>query len=251
MANPPAALRPISPRARPTFADEVTRTLRAAVLEGRLVPGQRLTEPELAQQLGVSRTPVREALRELEHEGLLQRVRGRGTIVAEVSRRDVEEIYAVKSALESAAVRAACARIGPGGLERLEALLARMEALAGEADLRPYTRASAEFHEQLIRASGNRWLWETYRTVDARIQQLRFYALATAGRPRASVGEHKQILAAVAARDAARAERLIRAHVERAGEILAAEFRKRGYPAGAGDEAACGGGERSPPRRAP
>ncbi|MBI4081718.1 MAG: GntR family transcriptional regulator [Candidatus Lambdaproteobacteria bacterium] len=225
-----SGLPPISPRAYPTYADEVTRVLRDAILEGRLLPGRRLTEPELAQQLGVSRTPIREALRELEHEGLLQRVPGRGTIVAEISSQDVEEIYAVKSALESAAVRSACARISGAELAELERLLQRMKALAEAGDLLPYSRISREFHELLIRSSGNRWLEETYRTLDVRIQQLRIYALATPSRPRVSVAEHEAILAAVRQRDAAAAEGLIRDHVERAGALLSRTLRERGFP---------------------
>jgi DNA-binding GntR family transcriptional regulator len=223
-------LAPISPRAHPTFADEVTRVLRAAILEGRLVPGQRLTEPELAQRLGVSRTPIREALRELEHEGLLQRVPGRGTVVAEISSQDVEDIYAVKSALECAAVRAACTRIAVAELAGLESLLQQMKALSAAGDLLPYSRVSRQFHELLIRSSGNRWLEETYRTLDVRIQQLRNYALATPSRPKLSVAEHEAILAAVRRRDGATAERLIRAHVEQAGAILSRALRERGFP---------------------
>lgn len=152
---------------------------------------------------------------------------GRGILVAEISAQDVEEIYAVKSALESAAVRDACRRMDEADLDALHDLFKQMELLSREPDLRPYTQISREFHAQIIRSAGNRWLWEIYRTVDGPIQRLRAYALATPGRPKASVAEHAAILDALARRDAPEAERLIRAHVERAGSILASRLLKQ------------------------
>lgn len=239
----PPTLDPIALPSRTTYADGVVRAIRDAVLDGRLAPGQRLTEPGLATQLRVSRTPIREAFRALEHEGLLQRVPGRGIVVAEVSGRDVEEIYAVKSALESVAVREACRTLTEAELDALHGLFKKMEVLSREPDLRHYTQVSREFHAQIIRSAGNRWLWEVYRTVDGPIQRLRAYALATPGRPKSSVAEHAAILDALARRDPGEAERLIRAHVERAGAILAAALSKRRQPAAAPPRAPKGRGQ--------
>lgn len=229
---PSGVLRPITPRQRTTYADEVTAAIRDAIVRGTYEPGRRLSEPELARELGVSRTPVREAVHDLEKEGLLQRTPGRGISVVRISHEDVEELYTIKSVLEGVAVRLACQRASDRDIERLSRFISEMETLAKGEDIGAYARVSRDFHASLIRAARSPRLADLYRIVDAPIQRLRVYALAQPGRPHDSVREHRAILDAIARRDARAAESLIREHVGGAGAILAKVFHERSLGGG-------------------
>jgi DNA-binding GntR family transcriptional regulator len=220
-------LKRIVPRARIGYVDEVIGTLRTAILRGQVAEGQRLSEPALARELGVSRTPVREALRALEKEGLIQRTPGRGITVVEVTPEDADEIYTIKSVLEGVAVRLACQRATDKELERLYRYVDEMQALAEQDDIGAYAEVSREFHAALIKASRSRRLSDVYRIVGAPIQRLRVFALSQPGRPRESVREHRAILDAIARRDPEAAERLIRAHVGGAGTMVAKALHER------------------------
>jgi DNA-binding GntR family transcriptional regulator len=159
-ARPVGRLKRLVPGPRTTYADKVISTLRTAILRGTLPPGRRLFEPALARELGVSRTPVREALRALEQEGLLQRAPGRGIVVVEINAEDVEEIYTMKAVLEGMAVRLACQRARERDFERLHRFVDEMEALAEREEIGPYAAVSREFHAALIRAARSRRLSE-------------------------------------------------------------------------------------------
>lgn len=231
-----ARLRRIVPRPRTTYVDDVILAVRTAVLKGDFPPGQRLSEPELARELGVSRTPVREALRALEREGLLQRTPGRGIVVVDITPDDVDEIYTIKSVLEGVAVRLACRRATDKEIERLYRFTDEMQALADKDDIAAYAAVSREFHAALIRAARSRPLSEVYRLVDAPIQRLRVFALAQPGRPRASVREHRAILDAIARRDPEAAEALIRTHVGGAGTMVVKALHERQIGRDDGDD---------------
>jgi DNA-binding GntR family transcriptional regulator len=215
------------PRHRTTYADEVILAIRTAIVRGSLPPGGRLSEPTLARQLGVSRTPVREAIRALEREGLIMRMPGRGLSVVEISVDDVQEIYAIKSVLEGVAVRLACQRATDRDLERLSRYIRDMEGLASGPDIGAYAAVSREFHAALIRAARSPRLTALYRIVDTPVQRLRVYSLSQPGRPPDSVREHRAILDAIRRRDADGAESLIRAHVDGAGTTLVKVFHER------------------------
>lgn len=213
-------LKRLVPHSRTTYTDRVISTLRAAILGGKLPAGRRLLEPDLARELGVSRTPVREALRALEKEGLLQRAPGRGVVVVEITAEDVEEIYTMKAVLEGVAVRLTCQRASEKDVERLHRFIDEMQGLAERDDIGAYAAVSREFHAALIQAARSRRLAELHRLVDMPIQRLRVFALSQPGRPRESVREHRAILDAIARRDSEAAEALIRKHVGGAGTMV-------------------------------
>jgi len=224
---PRSRLRRLVPRRRTTYVDKVISTLRTAILRGTFPAGRRLVEAELARELGVSRTPVREALRGLENEGLLHRVPGRGIVVLEITAEDIEEIYTMKAVLEGMAVRLACQRASEKELARLDGFIHEMQVLAERNEIGAYAAVSREFHAALIRAARSRRLTEIYRLVDTPIQRLRVFALAQPGRPRESVMEHRAIVDAIARRDAEAAEALIREHVGGAGTMVTRAFHEQ------------------------
>lgn len=211
-----------------TATNDIVASLRQAIIAGEFRPGERLIEPLLAHQLNVSRTPVREAILQLENEGLVKRIPYRGAVVAEISSRDVGEIYAVKSVLEGLASQLACGRISEGQLKELRILLRQMGSHASQQDLDAYTQVSRGFHLKIVEIAGNRWLLDTYRKLEPPIQGLRILALSLPGRPKNSLREHRAIVNAIARGDPARAEFLTQQHVRQAGEILRKSFIKKG-----------------------
>ena len=135
--------------------DVVFNTLRQAILKGELKPGERLMEIALAQKLGVSRTPIREALRKLELEGLVVMIPRRGAQVANITEKDLNDVLEVRVALESMAIQKACSRITEEGLESLDAAEKKFERTIAEGDLVSLAEADEAFHEIIYQASGN------------------------------------------------------------------------------------------------
>ena len=154
------------PLGRRVFRDEIREQLIDDILSGRLAPGTRIVETRIAQKLGVSQAPVREALRDLALLGFVVSSPFRGTEVRRISPRELLEIYPIRAALEGAAARAAAPRIRKKGLQRLEELIEAMRDAGREDDHRASVLADADFHHTIVAAAGNKMLervWETMR----------------------------------------------------------------------------------------
>jgi GntR family transcriptional regulator, rspAB operon transcriptional repressor len=202
---------------RRKVTDWVYAELKAAIVALRLAPGEPLRESALAEQLGVSKTPIREALMKLEQEGLVETVSFKGAVVTSYSRRDLVEIYELRELLEGFAAGAAAESMGAAGRERLGRVAARCRALAGDSAERAALAELAEliweFDDVLFEQVGNgrmRALIENLRAHLARIGQL---TAGIPGRIEASVAEHERIVAAIAAGDAAAAAERMREHI--------------------------------------
>jgi DNA-binding GntR family transcriptional regulator len=141
-------------------AERAYKTIRAGIMDGSFPPGAALREEALAAEIGVSRTPVRDALRRLLADGLVESARNRGTFVAEITTDDLLEVYHLRATLEGIAARRAATRITPEELEELRALAAQMEALGGPPEqlVARFHALNAEFHLTLVRASRSRRL---------------------------------------------------------------------------------------------
>jgi len=207
---------------RRVFREEVKEYLIHAILDGRLKAGDRVIEMHVAQELGVSQGPVREALRDLELLGFVTSTPFRGTQVRAVSAAELVEIYPIRAALEGVAAHAAAARMDAPTLATLEELYARMATAAAAGDGPAHAEADIAFHRAIIEASGNRLLmqfWDTMRLATTTSMS----ALLT-HRPLADLSaRHAPILAALRARDGAAAEAAMRWHIEELREwILAA-----------------------------
>ncbi|MFZ5917508.1 MAG: GntR family transcriptional regulator [Chloroflexota bacterium] len=144
--------------------------IRQAILEGDLKPGQRLVESDIAEQMGISRAPVREAFRQLGTEGLIVSEPHRGTFVAELSTSDLWEIYTLRAALESLAVRLVTEKASPEILEQLQQTVEAMTQAAQEADLSRLAALDMHFHETLCRASGHSRLLSAWQSMTAQIR---------------------------------------------------------------------------------
>jgi len=227
-----------------SLRERIVARLRAAIVAGDLPPKSRLMEPELAKRLSVSRTPLREAIRQLEAEGFLTTIPRVGTFVAEVTPRDLEDIYAIRAVLEGLAARQAAENPDPAKAAPLGAILA--ELAQKTADYRVYHEAAGRFHDVVFDLSGNQRLQAMYHTLTHQVARLRTLSLAVSRRPEVSLREHRRIAAAILRGRGPEAERLMRSHIEGALAVLRRRIRSRGNGQRAGAEA----GE-SPARRRP
>jgi len=194
----------------------VFEALREAILKGVLKPGERLMEIQLAEEMGVSRTPVREAIRKLELEGLVAMVPRKGAYVASLSMKDIIEVFEIRSALEGLAAELAAERITDGELEELERYLVRITESIEAGDLSLVVAVDTDFHSQLYKASRNERLAQIINNLREQIQRFRTTSLSLPGRMQAALEEHKKIVDAISSRDGTLARRLAEEHIENA-----------------------------------
>ncbi|OGT97514.1 MAG: GntR family transcriptional regulator [Geobacteraceae bacterium GWB2_52_12] len=203
-----------------TLREKILENIRDAIISGSLKAGSRVSEPELAERYGISRTPIREAFRQLESEGYLTVIPRRGAVVSEFSQKDVEEFYAIKSILEGYAARCACEKLTPKELDRLQAINDRLADLASHNDVKTFFKIHNDFHDLFIKAADNEKLRELITSVVNRFQRLRLMSLSLPERMRISVQEHEKIIDAFRRKDAATAEALVRLNAEYGGRVL-------------------------------
>ena len=200
--------------------------LRQAILDFKLKPGQRLVERELIERLGVSRTTVREALRELTSEGLVTVVPQKGAVVATPSLDDAIDLYDVRAALESLVVQRFVERASDSQVERLRAAVERFhDATIRTEDVRQILAAKDLFYEVLIEGAASAALQQLLEGIQARVQVLRATSLSEDGRKFAAVRELRAIVDAIAARDASLAARLTTEHIRAASQTALLHMR--------------------------
>ncbi len=203
-----------------TLREKILETIREAILKGTLKPGEKVAEPELAERFGISRTPIREAFRQLESEGYLTVIPRKGAVVTSLSERDVEEFYAIKSILEGYAARIAAEQLTERDIERLEGINNRLEQLARDGDVKTFFRVHNEFHELFIRAAGNEKLFELIGHLMMKFNRPRMASLSLPGRMEISVQEHHKIIEAFKNHDGERADNLVRKTAAYGGQVL-------------------------------
>jgi DNA-binding GntR family transcriptional regulator len=207
-----------------TTAEAVYQALRQGIVHGTLAPGERLRSDALAGELRVSRTPVREALRKLEAEGLVEQS-GSRVFVRALSEQDLTELFYVREALEGMAARLAAENATPSEIEELRDLLDDMETARARGELGQLRQLTGEFHRLICRASHNNRLFRSLTALLDSVRRLQTSTLFGEGRAAQALQEHRDLLAAIAARDAERAETLARAHRRKTLELRKAMLR--------------------------
>lgn len=203
--------------------DVVFETLRDAIITQVLKPGERLMEIQLADEMGVSRTPVREAIRKLELEGLVVMVPRKGAYVAGVSMKDIHEVYEVRAALEMLAVTLAAERITDEELDALERQVLReseAEENSDENALDNIIYIDSTFHDIIYQAAHNQRLVQFVNILQEQLQRFRAASLSRPGRSKTALDEHKQIVEALAERNGELASRLAKEHIENAENAM-------------------------------
>jgi len=200
-------------------AEAVYMTLREAILRGVLPAGHPLGEIQLAEVFGRSRTPIREAILKLESEKLAERFSRRGLVVAQITREEVLEVYAVRQMLDGFSARLATLGIMPTELDRLEWLNERLRDAATSGDAKTMIEVNIEFHEAICQASRNSLLLEFMKRIHEWVRRFPGTTMSEPGRGLEAVAEHEALLEAIRARDADAAERIARDHMGRARQL--------------------------------
>ncbi len=201
-----------------TLPNRVYLIMEEAILQGKIKPGERLIEEELARALGVSRAPIREAMRMMQRDGLIVAVPRKGTFVNSISREDIEEIYEVAGVLEGLAVRLFCQRATDDELAELRDIYEQMEGQSRSEDLATYRKLNRDFHEYLIKGSRNKKIKEIYSMFQKQISWFQNVNLSLPGNREISLREHKKILALLLKRNAAAAGDVAAEHVKAAAK---------------------------------
>ncbi len=201
------------PITRKALYQEVADRLRQRIFRHELAPGQWIDEQVIAAELGISRTPVREALKVLAAEGLVTLAPRRGSFVTQISDKDLDDIFSVLILLEGHAARLAAERIDERAKARLKQLHEQLEAAFRAQDIDGFFDANQAFHREVQRLADNRWLLATIEDLRQKIKLSRHQSLFSSGRLEQSLGEHRALLQALLAGDSAASERLMREHL--------------------------------------
>jgi len=218
---------PLGRLSRRRAADEVYDSLRRAILNRAFPPGAKLQVEELATQLGVSLTPVRSAIQLLAAEGLIDVHSRSGTFVATLTRRDLEEIFDIRCALETLAAEHAAELFTDAQVERAQALLKILaKPVRTEAALNAHELANSELHNLIVDGAGNRRLREMYRSLQAHIAMTRLHYRDSTWKQRLSQEqlEHDHIVQAICKRDSKALSKALREHIMRAKQALASNM---------------------------
>ena len=186
------------------------------ILSGRYAPGENLTEVKLAEELGISRTPVREALRQLATEGLLVMEPNRGVFVRGIRAADVRDVYAIRATLEGMAVRWAVERMDDAGMDELLEKTGLMEFYLKRGGLEKLGGLDIQFHETVYKLSQSEILMRTLGALESFVQRARIISIRSPERATLAVNEHIAIAMAIKARDAEKASRLMEDHIRHA-----------------------------------
>lgn len=193
--------------------DVVFNTLRQGILRGLLPPGLRLMEIQLAKQLGVSRTPVREAIRMLELEGLVTTIPRKGAEVAEITPKDLQDVLEVRCALEALAVELACKTITDEDLHKLRAVLGKFRHLVPNGDVSQLAECDVEFHDIIIQSTQNKRLIQLLNNLREQMYRYRLEYLKDFSTHQLLIKEHETILDCLEQRNVEGAKNIIRAHI--------------------------------------
>ncbi len=217
MGNPPQNLgKPVANRIDiRTLHQDVAGKLREMIRKGALVRGQRIIEAELCEQIGVSRTPLREALRVLESEGLVERFPHRGAHIRQPSMHEIQEMFEVMGVLEGTCARLAVKKMTPSGWRRIERLHRKLEAHFAEGDREKYIAVNNIFHSLVQELAGNRVLDDIVRRLREKVALYRHQQIYEPGRFDESMREHREILEALCRRDPDAAETCMKGHLDR------------------------------------
>lgn len=206
-------------RAKPLH-EQVVQRLRTMLVEGQIAAGAKLNERELAERLAVSRTPLREAIRQLAAEGLVALLPNRGAVAIQLDADDVRASFEVMAALEGLSGELAAARIQPDELRQIQALHFEMLAAYTRRELSAYYRLNAQIHAAINAAARNPVLARSYAQVNARLQALRFRSNQDEQKWQRAVEEHGRMVEALAARDADSLRQILVTHLNHKRDVV-------------------------------
>ncbi len=203
---------------RVTLHDAVVDQIRDMIIDGRLMPGSRIFEGQVGTALGVSRTPLREAIKTLASEGLVEIVPSKGAVVRRFTEHDIREILEVLKAIEQAAALLTCQRASITEIKKIRHMHERMLELYAKRNRLAYFKLNQAIHSAIVQAAGNSVLAQTHETLQARIKRIRFIGHEGPKRWAAAVTEHEEMIAALVARNGAQLSEVLGRHLDMAVE---------------------------------
>ena len=208
-----------------TLREQILSTIRGAIVNGQIRPGTRIMEPELAERFGISRTPIREAIRQLESEGLISVIPRKGAIVASISPQDISNFFDLKMILEGHAARLAAKNLTENDLMKMERVNRQIEAASTKKNLSRVLDLHNEFHEIFLRACGNDKLHAIVQNLVTQFHRFHLIPVMP-GTIKGSIRHHTEIIEAFRRKDAARAEELVRKNALYGKNLLLGELAK-------------------------
>ena len=206
-----------------TLREIIVEDLREAIVRQKIRPGERVTELEVAERFGISRTPIREAFRQLESEGFLTIVPRKGAVVSDIEEKDIRDFYEIKGVLEGYAARQAVERMTENDIVCLEQFNTEIEECAKRQDVSGMTRAHNAFHELILESCGNRRIQQVVASLVRQFLRFRFY-VASLVHVEDILREHADIVAAIRGGDGERAEACMKMNARLGLEVLLKEF---------------------------
>jgi DNA-binding GntR family transcriptional regulator len=208
-----ASIEVVTPILRRNLHDELAERLRAAIVAGEYKPGEKLPELELCRRFGVSRTPMREAMKVLATEGLVTLTPNRGAAVAKITQDELADLYPIMGALESLGGELAASRVTAAELAEIEAKHHAMVEFYKTGDHGGYMRLNEQIHFDIMHAARNQPLFASWQNLMLKVKRSRFVTQMGAERWRESISDHEEIVEALKARDSARLGAILRRHV--------------------------------------
>jgi len=205
-----------------TLREQIVESIKESIATGKLTPGEKISESRLAEDLGISRTPLREAIQTLEAEGFLKVMPRKGAVVSEYSKKDIEDIYEIKATLEGLAARLATANITGEDLKHLEEINEQLKSMSlhGKSSVNRFFNMHNQFHDIFLKASNNERLYQLNCHLMEPFKRFRLASLAIPGRFNESIATHEDIIAAFKSGDADTVEALVMKNVRDGGKAL-------------------------------
>ena len=205
--------------------DVVFKTLRQAILIGELKPGERLMEIHLANRLGVSRTPIREAIRKLELEGLVTMIPRRGAEVSQITVKSLKDVLEVRKALDALAIELACERITEEEIEALEKACTKFEEATRTKDARIMAQADVDLHHIIVKASRNEKLDQMVNNLAEQMYRYRFEHIKDVASHQRLIEEHKEILESLRSKNNQHAAEAVKLHIDNQEKAIMQQIR--------------------------
>jgi DNA-binding GntR family transcriptional regulator len=196
------------------LSQKVYRVLKTEIVKGFLEPGTKLFEDKIATQMGVSRTPIREAIQKLAAEELIKIAPNQTLIVTEISLEDIKEVLQIRGVLEGLAARVAAKKITRQGIDELEEIFTQMDLYVTKKDLTSYCKVDDEFHNLILNVCGNKWIINIRDNLGNFIYRYRIRSLSIPGRLKYSLEEHRKIKESLKKHNSEDADRLSQIHME-------------------------------------
>lgn len=207
----------------------IFNTIREAIIVGELKPGERLMEVQLAEKMGVSRTPVREAIRKLELEGLVEMIPRKGAHVAEVSVKDIMDVLEVRASLDGLATALAAERITEDEIKELNHVCTQFANYVEKENLQGSIKKDVEFHDIIYRSSRNDKLMQIANNLREQVQRFRVIYIKGYNTPKNIVAEHMDIIKAITEKDAEKARNFANEHIKKQEEAIIGAYKKKNY----------------------